>query len=200
MEELHYTCEHSNKNGHTMTLTWPDGIELVIDFTAGEGFVLNHGVVRRNFSTDISLNDFETIILQCEKDNAALARFSTRTRESIISECLKYIDLQSIVDDIFAYGIPEGRNSIDTDIELPDGAILSISAPYVLRTEYSTHTDPTRVNPDEYTLAFFEFYLEDGAEVLYRPANPDEKVLDLSDAIKLDEKTLESMVKEECKK
>ena len=75
-----------------MTLTWPDGIELVIDFTAGEGFVLNHGVVRRNFSTDISLNDFETIILQCEKDNAALARFSTRTRESIISECLKHPD------------------------------------------------------------------------------------------------------------
>lgn len=200
MNELHYTCEHDHKDGHVMTLTWPHGIQLVANFKTERCYILLDGAVKGDFPASISLKEFEGIILQCEQDDASIAKLRAKSLAQIIEECKQAIDLQSIVDDIFAYGVPEGHSSFDADIDLKDGAILSISAPFVLRTEYSVHTDPERINPDEYTLAFFEFYLEDKAEVIYRPASEYEAAINLSEDIKLDEEALEQLVKDECKK
>ena len=200
MEQLNYTCTHTNDGGHKMRFAWPNGIEILIDFTFGMGFVLKDGDKKSGFGLAMSIKDFESIILQCERDNASIAKLRAKTREQIIEECKQAINLRSIVDDIFAYGVPEGHGSLDVDINLEDGAILSISAPFVLRTEYSIHTDQERINPDEYTLALFEFYLEDKAEVIYRPASEYEEAIDLSQDIKLDEEALEQLVKDECKK
>jgi len=200
MNELHYTREHDHKDGHVMTLTWPHGIQLVANFKRERCYILLDGVKKTDFPASISLKEFESIILQCEQDDASIAKLRAKTRAQIIEECKQAIDLQRIVDDIFAYGVPEGRSSFEADIDLEDGAILSISAPFVLRTEYSVHTDPERINPDEYTLALFEFYMLDRAEVIYRPASEYEEAIDLSQDIKIDEEALERLVKDECKK
>lgn len=197
---MHYTREHDHKDGHVMTLTWPHGIQLVANFKRERCYILLDGVKKTDFPASISLKEFEGIILQCEQDDASIAKLRAKTRAQIIEECKQAIDLQRIVDDIFAYGVPEGRSSFEADIDLEDGAILSISAPFVLRTEYSVHTDPERINPDEYTLALFEFYMLDRAEVIYRPASEYEEAIDLSQDIKLDEEALERLVKDECKK
>ena len=159
-----YTCTHSHENGHCIVFRWPHGIELLIDFSLGKGYILNRGDKRVDFSLDITLKEFEDKIDQCQQMDDTVAPFVGMTREQLVEMCMDAIDLEAIADHLTQEDMNPGKSSMEIVIGVGSGQMV-ITGGYFLRTEYNRHDDPERINPPEYTLALFEFYLEDDFKI-----------------------------------
>lgn len=65
---LNYTCEHSHNGGHTMSLCWEHGIELIVSYDTKKVMILKDGEVKNMFSAEgMPLNEFHQHIEACQQ-------------------------------------------------------------------------------------------------------------------------------------
>ena len=169
-----YECIHSHKDGHRMVFRWPHGIEMLIDFPLGKGYILNRGDKRDEFTLQMPIAELEQKIDFCQDADDAVAPFCGMTREQLTEMCKAAISLEDLADHIFE---DKGRKQM----------------------EFGRHDDPERINPPEYRLSFFEFYLEDDLKIEYFRDGYDEEGFDLTTDIALDEEALEDIIHNKAK-
>ena len=74
-----YECKHSQVDGHRMLFAWPHGIEMLIDFTIGKGYILNRGDMKAQFEL---IDFFDTIIIFNDITNSLLTTLIRRHKPS----------------------------------------------------------------------------------------------------------------------
>lgn len=190
-----YECKHSHADGHRMVFRWPHGIEMLIDFTIGKGYILNRGDIKTQFDLNIKVSELEHKIAQCQDMDDAVAPFCGFSREELVQRCKDAICLEDLADYIME---DQGTKLLEYTICVAGGELL-ITGTYKYAAKYNRHDDPERINPPEYTLAFFEFYLEDDIKLEYFRDGCDEEGFDLTKDIALDEETLTQIIKERAK-
>lgn len=191
-----YECKHSNVDGHRILFAWPHGIEMLIDFKIGKGYMLKRGDMKDQFDLQgVTIAELEHKIAQCQDMDDEVAPFCGMTREQLTEMCKAAISLEDLADYIFE---DKGRRQMEFVIAVGGGELL-ITGTYVLKYEYNRHDDPERINPPEYTLAFFEFYLEDDLKIEYFRDGYDEEGFDLTTDIALDEEALEDIIHNKAK-
>lgn len=190
-----YECKHSHADGHRMVFRWPHGIEMLIDFTIGKGYILNRGDMKTQFDLDIKVSELEHKIAQCQDMDDAVAPLCGFSREELVQRCKDAICLEDLADYIME---DQGTKQLEYTICVAGGELL-ITGTYKYAAKYNRHDDPERINPPEYTLSFFEFYLEDDIKLEYFRDGCDEEGFDLTKDIALDEETLTQIIKERAK-
>lgn len=190
-----YECIHSHKDGHRMVFRWPHGIEMLIDFTIGKGYILNRGDMKTQFDLNIKVSELEHKIAQCQDMDDAEAPFCGFSREELVQRCKDAISLEDLADYIME---DQGTKQLEYTICVAGGELL-ITGTYKYTAKYNRHDDPERINPPEYTLSFFEFYLEDDIKLEYFRDGCEEEGFDLTKDITLDEETLTQIIKERAK-
>lgn len=190
-----YECIHSHKDGHRMVFRWPHGIEMLIDFPLGKGYILNRGDKRDEFPLQMPIAELEQKIDFCQDADDAVAPFCGMTREQLTEMCKAAISLEDLADYIMD---DKGRKQMEFVIAVGGGELI-ITGTYVLKYEYSRHDDPERINPPEYRISFFEFYLEDDLKIEYFRDGYDEEGFDLTTDIALDEEALEDIIHNKAK-
>lgn len=184
-----YECKHSHADGHRMVFRWPHGIEMLIDFTIGKGYILNRGDMKTQFDLDIKVSELEHKIAQCQDMDDAVAPFCGYTRERLTEICKAAISLEDLADYIME---DQGRRALEFSIGVAGGELL-LTGTYFYRSRYNRHDDPERINPPEYSLALFEFYLEDDFKIEFF-RDGDEDSFDLTKDIAFDENALKDII------
>ena len=191
-----YECKHSHVDGHRLLFAWPHGIEMLIDFTIGKGYILKRGDMKDQFDLqDVTIAGLEHKIAQCQDGDDEIAPLCGYTRERLTEICKGAINLEDLADYIME---DQGRQSLEFSIGVAGGELL-LTGTYFYRSRYDRHDDPERINPPEYSLALFEFYLEDDFKIEFFRDGCDEEGLDLTKDIALDEEELKSIIHNKAK-
>ena len=179
-----------------MVFRWPHGIEMLIDFPIGKGYILNRGDMKAQFELkDVSIAEFEHNIAQCQDMDDSVPPFCGYTREKLTEICKDAICLEDLADHIME---DQGRKALEFTICVAGGELL-LTGTYFYRSRYNRHDDPERINPPEYELALFEFYLEDDFKIEFFRDGYDEEGFDLTKDIALDEGALKDIIHDKAK-
>lgn len=185
-----YECKHSHVDGHRMLFAWPHGIEMLIDFPLGKGYILNCGDKRDEFPLQMPIAELEQKIDFCQDADNAVAPFCGMTREQLTEICKEAISLEDLADYIME---DQGRRDLEFTIDVAGGELL-LTGTFFYRCSYRRHDDPERINPPEYSLALFEFYLEDDFKIEFFRDGCDEEGFDLTKDIALNEEELKGII------
>ena len=179
-----------------MLFSWPHGIEMLIDFALGKGYILNRGDMKAQFELQgVTIAELEHKIDQCQDMDDEVTPFCGYTRERLTEICKEAIDLEALADYIME---DQGRKALEFTIGVGGGELL-LTGTYFYRSRYNRHDDPDRINPPEYTLALFEFYLEDDFKIEFFRDQWDEEGFDLTKDIALDEEALKDIIHNKAK-
>lgn len=82
-----------------MLFAWPHGIEMLIDFTIGKGYILNRGDMKAQFELqEVTIAELEHKIDQCQDMDDEVAPFCGYTRERLTEICKEAISLEDLAD------------------------------------------------------------------------------------------------------
>lgn len=186
-----YECKHSNVDGHRILFAWPHGIEMLIDFKIGKGYMLKRGDMKDQFDLQgVTIAELEHKIAQCQDMDDEVAPFCGYTRERLTEICKAAINLEDLAERIME---DQGRKSLEFSIGVAGGELL-LTGTYFYSSKYNRYDDPERINPPEYSLALFEFYLEDDFKIEFFRDCYDEEGFDLTKDIALNEEELKGII------